>query len=208
MKCFPILYSSSILTYLIFCSSSGGPCGDGFNQGSVAVNTPARSGCFLGSDVGSCGTRHFTFGLDVTKPLNDGMNSYYRGQGPVTFKIVEAPAASNVGPVSTGGGDELSSGMGFVIVREKTQPTVMFPVPVCIYQLPKRFLGYVSHTNGFVLIAFCRERPVSRLATTWLELPHRHPLRPWALRVQHSPSQLVTTLSTHTMEHFGLPVTS
>lgn len=57
------------------------------------------------------------------------MNSYYRGQGPVTFKIVEAPAASNVGPVSTGGGDELSSGMGFVIVREKTQPTVMFPVP-------------------------------------------------------------------------------
>jgi hypothetical protein len=110
----------------------GGPCGDGFSQGSVAVNTPARSGCFLGSDVGSCGTRHFTFGLDVTKPLNDGMNSYYRGQGPVTFKIVEAPAASNVGPVSTGGGDELSSGMGFVIVREKTQPTVMFPVPVCI----------------------------------------------------------------------------
>ena len=117
-----------------FCSSSGGPCGDGFNQGSVAANTPARGRCFLGSDVGACGTRHFTFGLDVTKPLNDGLNSYYRGQGAVSFKIVEAPAASNVGPVSTGGGDELSSGMGFVIVREKTQPTVMFPVPVCTLQ--------------------------------------------------------------------------
>lgn len=135
------------------------PCCAGFNYGSVAPNTPPRMNCFLGSDVGSCGTRHFTFGLDVTRPLSDGLNSYYRGQGPVSFKIVEAPAASNVGPVSTGGGDELSSGMGFVIVREKSQPTVMFPVPVCIYQLPKRFLGYVSHTNGFVLIAFCRVLP-------------------------------------------------
>ena len=71
-----------------------------------------------------------TFGLDVTKPNNDGTDSFWRGQGPVTFTIIEAPAPANVGPVSTGGGDELSSGMGFVIVREKSQPTVMFPVPV------------------------------------------------------------------------------
>ena len=101
----------------------------GFNQGAVNTNTPARAQCFLGGDEGSCGKRLFTFGLDVTRPLNDGTDSYYRGQGAVTFTVIEAPAASNVGPVSTGGGDELSSGMGFVVVREKTQPTVMFPVP-------------------------------------------------------------------------------
>lgn len=117
----------------------GGACGDGFSQGAVFANTPARPQCFLGSDVEACGTRHFTFGLDVTKPLNDGLNSYYRGQGAVSFKILEAPASSNVGPVSTGGGDELSSGMGFVIVREKTQPTVMFPVPVRTLPPQKQF---------------------------------------------------------------------
>ena len=160
-----------LLTIFHIRLSSGGPCGDGFNIGAVNTNTPARAQCFLGGDEGNCGKRHFTFGLDVTKPLNIGTDSYYRGQGAVTFRIVEAPAASNVGPVSTGGGDELSSGMGFVVVREKTQPTVMFPVPVCIAILhltAQTLLESMSNIPFNVFpCKFYRVRPELRPVMTW-----------------------------------------
>lgn len=114
-----------------------GSCGDGANQGTI-TGMPIRSQCVIGGDTGVCGKRFMTFGRDVSRPIfvQDPANTvtlhetYIRNQGAVTFTIIEAPAAANVGPVSVGGGSSgVQSGMGFTIVRENSQPTNLFPLP-------------------------------------------------------------------------------
>lgn len=111
-------------------------CGDGVTIGSI-TGTPARGQCAIGADPSKCGKRFLTFGRDVTKVefVQDTSGSelhetYIRNQGSVTFRIVEAPTPTNVGPVSVGGGAAgTASGMGFTIVRQHTQPTSLFPMP-------------------------------------------------------------------------------
>jgi len=119
-------------------TTCGGGCADGANTGSI-TGMPIRSQCSIGLSPNDCGKRFMTFGRDVSKPYfvqnSDASatalhETYIRNQGPITFTVIEAPNPSNVGPVSTGGGSEGgASAMGFIVVRESTQPTVLFPMP-------------------------------------------------------------------------------
>ena len=115
--------------------SSGDSCGDGVMSG-----TSTHNGCAVGLEASKCGERYMTYGLDVTVPLrDDGSNKHYRGQGAVTFDLVEAAPNTNVGTLSSGSsfvGDDMSGvgSQGFTVVREHSQPTLVVPRAVTASQ--------------------------------------------------------------------------
>ena len=129
-------YETNFLADRATCGT--GSCGDGINVGSGPNGSPIRDMCMVGNQPEQCGKRFMTFGRDVTKQVfvQDPDNvasqheTYLRNQGAISFTIVEAPAPTNVGPVSTGGGaGGEASGMGFIVTRQHSQPTVLFAMP-------------------------------------------------------------------------------
>lgn len=97
---------------------------------------PKGNKCVLGNDEENCGKWFMHFGRDPTRAPSVGSNHYgvykpYTDKtDKISFNVVSAPTPSNVGPVSTGlGSSGTASGMGMIVVRETSQPTILFPLP-------------------------------------------------------------------------------
>tara|TARA_Y100000389_G_C17471054_1_gene530954 strand:- start:6012 stop:17054 length:11043 start_codon:yes stop_codon:yes gene_type:complete len=139
-SCATSAYETNFTKAAATCDGGGG-CGDGVPSfgGSISGGNTARAQCVVGLSPNDCGKRMMTFGRDVTKPYfkqfsdplqTDMHETYIRNQGPISFMISQAAVPSNVGPVSIGGGtDGEASGTGFIVTREHSQPTVLFPKP-------------------------------------------------------------------------------
>lgn len=102
-------------------------CVDSWQQGTYMSNSAKTYG--LGRQA-VCGERYVTVGRDATTPPNVGTKSYLRTPHDtgISFRLISSPPASTSGPVSTGTVIP-GTGIGMVVVREREQPTVIFPVP-------------------------------------------------------------------------------
>jgi hypothetical protein len=137
-------YSTSLLTNKENCDSYRNTYGVGCVGTDVAALSNSggwgSTGCIVGNDEASCGKIFMHFGRDPTQATLVGTDNYINyittwaqadsDLNKVSFKVIEAPVPTNVGPVSTGGGSSgVASGMGMIVVRETNQPTVIFPLP-------------------------------------------------------------------------------